>query len=616
MLKIALGAALLGSASASPLPTGMQTMGRGHFEQALRATRDELQAQALADPSAPACEAKGSCNAGVYIDELVCRLNDKVNASTFESFKWEIQGLWEYFCAINRGIFVLQPGNPGWENHTYSCGTLPKDWNIDNIGNLVLADVPVALHALDQYIQAVFNSSDPIGPDTCDFHGLATLTCNNTGPGVAAIDRTEPWKTAPWAHLLRGGVAPLRSANVGGLFVLEPWITPDITKWDDTVMDQYSFSQTAGAKDILEKHWTTWYTAADFQDMTTYGLNSIRLPVGWWYFAEAAGLDAAPYIVPDQKITDMDHPIVKILQYAMTNQIMVTVDLHGAPGSQNGLDNSGKRSTDPQVENWGDTWLYNETALSDTTKVLVAMTNWINDLNKQGITNVIMLELVNEPWVFGDMSKVRDWYVDTIKEIRSANATLPLLIHDAFRHEEWAWLLHHWQWKNIFMDTHLYHAFNINDLASSNPECDKSKMVAHENLACRYGSLLRYKSCVSLPTYTGEWSLTIDNCIPLLQGSTSHANQFVNWGQCNNLAARDNDPWWDNHTKSFAMRQIAMFERELGWAFWTYKLHTDEQMQDRRNKVWCFKCAVQEGWIDTKYPTNMCEHQLPNYPGC
>ena len=33
-----------------------------------------------------------------------------------------------------------------------------------------------------------------------------------------------------------------------------------------------------------------------------------------------------------------------------------------------------ERSTDPQVENWGDTWLYNETALSDTTKVLVAMT--------------------------------------------------------------------------------------------------------------------------------------------------------------------------------------------------------------------------------------------------
>ena len=62
------------------------------------------------------------------------------------------------------------------------------------------------MHALDQYIAAVFNSSDVIGPDTCDFHGLATLTCNETHPGEAAIDRTDPWKTAPWAHLLHHSV--------------------------------------------------------------------------------------------------------------------------------------------------------------------------------------------------------------------------------------------------------------------------------------------------------------------------------------------------------------------------------------------------------------------------
>jgi hypothetical protein len=95
------------------------------------------------------CEATKSCNAGVYFDELVCHLNDKVNRSTFEDFKWEIQGLWQPYCAINRGIFVLQPGNSGWKNHTYSCGALPTDWGMDNIGDLVNAEVDVALHALD-----------------------------------------------------------------------------------------------------------------------------------------------------------------------------------------------------------------------------------------------------------------------------------------------------------------------------------------------------------------------------------------------------------------------------------------------------------------------------------
>jgi hypothetical protein len=40
------------------------------------------------------------------------------------------------------------------------------------------------------------------------------------------------------------------------------------------------------------------------------------------------------------------------------------------------------------------------------------------------------------------------------------------------------------------------------------------------------------------------------------------------------------------------------------------------QEADIRNQVWCFRCAVKNGWIDTNYPTNMCERQLPDFPGC
>lgn len=35
--------------------------------------------------------------------------------------------------------------------------------------------------------------------------------------------------------------------------------------------------------------------------------------------------------------------------------------------------------------------------------------------------------------------------------------------------------------------------------------------------ACRYGSMLRYKTCTSLPTFIGEWSLATDNCMGFLQ---------------------------------------------------------------------------------------------------
>lgn len=48
--------------------------------------------------------------------------------------------------------------------------------------------------------------------------------------------------------------------------------------------------------------------------------------------------------------------------------------------------------------------------------------------------------------------------------------------------------------------------------------------------------------------------------------------RFADFGQCNNLAEREGSSWWTEHTRSFAMRQMGMFEREMGWSFWTWKL--------------------------------------------
>ena len=206
-------------------------------------------------------------NAGVYLSDLKCILDPKVNASTFADYKQEILGLWEPYCAINRGIFVLTDNTTEAVNNTYSCGTLPDDWGFGDIGELVGQPPEIGLHALDQYIQAVFNSSDTKIADTCDFHGLAQLVCNVTRKGVQDIERGQPasngttepihpWHAAPWVDLLhtRGkpDPKPLRSVNIGGLFVLEPWITPDFhgkeNLWNDDIKDQWDFSQEVRRK--------------------------------------------------------------------------------------------------------------------------------------------------------------------------------------------------------------------------------------------------------------------------------------------------------------------------------------------------------------------------------
>jgi len=209
--------------------------------------------------------------------------------------------------------------------------------------------------------------------------------------------------------------------------------------------------------------------------------------------------------------------------------------------------------------------------------------------------NVIGLELVNEPWVFGDMSIVRDWYKAAIPEIRTVNPKLPLIIHDAFRHTEWGWLTNDFGFENIYMDTHIYHAFNADDIASSNPSCDKLKQTIAENIACGYGSMLRYKTCVSLPTFVGEWSLAIDDCMGNIRG-TGYSVQFHNYGQCDNLGVRKGDKWWTEHVNSFAAKQMAQSERELGWYFWTWKTGPGAE-NDPCNAYWSFRDAVKAGYI-------------------
>ncbi|GAB5358137.1 hypothetical protein AAMO2058_000433000 [Amorphochlora amoebiformis] len=530
--------------------------------------------------------------AGVLFSEMSCKLSPRVTPENIDDYRDNLGQIWGSACGLNRGVFTLAD----YPGKTFTCGVLPQEWNAPNgVADLFAGgrDPKADLEYLGMYLGGVFNTTAGIGPSSCDFKGVAQLWCGE--------HRHYPWRFTPWAKLL--GNKPIRGVNVGSLFVLEPWIAPGFTEWGDDIRDQYTYCVSGNQTDdekikALEHHWATFYTEEDFKLMSEYGLNVARIPVGWWYFGEAAGLDPKPYFVPKNDIqTDLDHPITKVIRYAQKYGIQVILDLHGAPGSQNGLDNSGIRSMDPIAERWGDHWFYEQKYRDDTVKILGVMTHYINMLNKNNIDNVIMLELMNEPWVFGDMSIVRNFYIEAITKIRKINSTLPMLVCDAFRHEEWHWLLRSrgFSFDNVYMDTHLYHAFNPSDVASDNPHDDMMKQITASNMACGYGSLLRYKTCSSLPTLTGEWSLAIDDCMKFLTGSTHSANQFKDFGQCKDLESRTTDQW-TTLVKDFSRRQRAVFEKELGWIFWAWKVD-DVANKDISAKYWSYTKAVEHEYF-------------------
>ena len=67
-------------------------------------------------------------------------------------------------------------------------------------------------------------------------------------------------------------------------------------------------------------------TAADFAQMASYGVNSIRIPIGHWVV-----MPAPPYIY-GRGLAYLDDAV----RWAAEFQLTVVLDLHGAVGSQNG----------------------------------------------------------------------------------------------------------------------------------------------------------------------------------------------------------------------------------------------------------------------------------------
>lgn len=78
------------------------------------------------------------------------------------------------------------------------------------------------------------------------------------------------------------------SVNVGGLFVLEPFISPQLYQKYPDAIDEWTLSQlmaadtASGGLNQLENHYNTFITEQDIAEIAGAGLNWIRLPIPFW----------------------------------------------------------------------------------------------------------------------------------------------------------------------------------------------------------------------------------------------------------------------------------------------------------------------------------------------
>ncbi|PVH93924.1 glycoside hydrolase family 5 protein [Periconia macrospinosa] len=338
----------------------------------------------------------------------------------------------------------------------------------------------------------------------------------------------------------------VRGVNTGGWFVLEPWITPSMFEGNGAV-DEYTLTQELGkdaAYSKLSQHWNSWITQDDFNQIAAAGLNHVRIPIGYW---SVIPLDGEPYV---QGAYDV---LGKALDWAQAAGLKVMIDLHGASGSQNGFDNSGKYG---EIK-----WTQGDT-VAHTIKVL----NKIRD-DHAAHPAVAAIELLNEPMGWSvDMKTVKQFYYDGWGNLRDSNVAVTF--HDAFQGVT-AWNDWGAGMGNLLLDTHHYEVFDNNLVAQS--------IDTHIKTACDFGKEM---TTTGKWTISGEWTGGITDCAKWLNGKNKGArydgthNNAAKTGDCTGkstgtVAGLSNDD--KSNISRFIEAQLAAYEKASGWIFWTWK---------------------------------------------
>ncbi|XP_020537974.1 probable glucan 1,3-beta-glucosidase A isoform X2 [Jatropha curcas] len=101
---------------------------------------------------------------------------------------------------------------------------------------------------------------------------------------------------------------------------------------DFQLANGYGYSK---AKEVLKKHRNSFITMEDFKFLYRHGINAVRIPVGWWIAFDPD--PPAPFIGGSLEALD------NAFSWAQAYGIKCIIDLHAAPGSQNGMEHSASR---------------------------------------------------------------------------------------------------------------------------------------------------------------------------------------------------------------------------------------------------------------------------------
>ncbi|MBW0477739.1 hypothetical protein O181_017454 [Austropuccinia psidii MF-1] len=205
--------------------------------------------------------------------------------------------------------------------------------------------------------------------------------------------------------------------SLGNWLVLERWMSEDwfTTGAGPNTWDEWGFSKALGpkARAVLEEHWSRWFTEADVARAHRAGINTFRVPIGFWMMIKT--VPPEPYVTQGQLAY-----LEKLCHWAYVRNMYVILDLHGLPGSQNGEQQSGHNTTLPTF--------FQPLQQARSDQFVKAVVDWVAQSPYYSIISAI--EVVNEPrpYTTEQRAMLRAFYERSYTTIQTLGNKAPVML--------------------------------------------------------------------------------------------------------------------------------------------------------------------------------------------
>jgi len=388
----------------------------------------------------------------------------------------------------------------------------------------------------------------------------------------------------------------IRGVNLGGWLVLEKWIKPSLFKeWNafdkKAPKDQWTYCEKLGkteCKKRLEKHWDAWVDESTIADLADAGITHVRIPIGHWITCNID--EEEPYVCGEWPY------LQRVAGWCRDKDVAIWLDLHTAPGSQNGFDNSGRTGAA--------TWDSSTGNVNRTLDVVRDVAERVRD--DADLSAVVTgFGLLNEPDASIKYWRMLHYYEDAYAIIRDVlGKDVSVYVGDMFNPQSFNWF---WTGpdapqgpsnsaENVFLDSHIYACF-VDDLKAMTPRQHVTQVCKferdHVNQCCWDGMP---PHATELKRFVGEWTAAYD------QTPSPELEAYFE------KHPRDLTPERFRFLQQFVLAQMMTYEATPeenlkylpkksiagdfhGWFFWNFQMELDAYRE------WDYLRGVREGWI-------------------